>query len=86
MEYELYRKTKWLKFIITDRKPKTLVLHVLNTSNDCLGIIRWYGPWRQYVLNVSPVGELTFNCGCLQDIADVLIRLNKAHKTKKSNL
>ena len=28
MESKLYRKTKWLHFTITERKPKTLVLHV----------------------------------------------------------
>lgn len=74
----LYRKTKWLLFVIVDHKPKTLVLHVYNTSDQFLGIINW-GTWRQYVYQPNPA-ELTFNNQCLQDIADVLTDLNDAHK------
>ena len=74
----LYRETKWLRFIIADRKPKTVVMHVMNTSHRFLGERRWYGPWRQYTFN--SVGGITFNNGCLQDIVDVLSSLNKEHR------
>ena len=81
MERTLYRETKWLRFVITERKPKTVVVRVENTSGQFLGDIRWYGSWRQYTFNVFPQDErLTFNNGCLQDIADVLTRLNREHK------
>ena len=82
MQPTLYRKTKWLRFCIVDRKPKTVVIHVHNTTNQFLGIIGWYGPWRQYTYTPRPALELTFNNGCLQDIADVLTSLNDAHKNK----
>ena len=77
---KLYKKTKWLEFIITDRKPKTVIIHVYNTSEQFLGLINWYGAWRQYVFQPAP--QITFNNGCLQDITDVLTQLNKEHKKK----
>ena len=77
----LYRETKWLQFFIVDRKPKTIVINVVNTSNQFLGKIGWYGSWRQYVY--ASEDGIIYNNGCLQDIADVLTNLNKEHKKKK---
>ena len=68
--------------MVTDRKPKTVVLHVYNKSDQLLGRISWYGPWRQYTFNLWPETHLIFNNGCLQDIADVLSSLNEEHKEK----
>lgn len=78
VEPTLYKKTKWLEFHIVDRKTKTVVIHVHNTSNQYLGVITWYCPWRQYTYQPNPA--IIFNNGCLQDIADVLTSLNDAHK------
>lgn len=83
METTLYRKTKWLQFLIVDRKPKTLVLHVVNTNDQFLGKIGWYGAWRQYVYESED--GIIYNNRCLQDIADVLTHLNDEHK-KSGNL
>lgn len=82
MESTLYRKTKWLQFYIVDRKPKTLVLHVINTSDQLLGIISWKGTWRQYVYQSGD--GIIYNNGCLKDIADVCTSLNEEHKKRKS--
>ena len=78
---ELYKKTKWLQFFITDRKPKTVVVGVYNNAHQFLGEIRWHPAWRQYVWNTMSV-DAQFNNGCLQDIADVLSSLNAAQKEK----
>lgn len=75
---ELYRKTKWLRFSIVNRKPKTLVLHVHNKNDQFLGEIAWFGSWRQYVF-MSEDG-IIYNNGCLTDIAEVLTDLNKEHR------
>ena len=82
MKHKRYKKTKWLRFYIVDRKPKTIVMHVRNTSSQYLGEIRWYAPWHQYCFNVSTVGTqvLTFNHQCLTDIAAVLSELNAKQK------
>ena len=34
---EVYHTTKWLKFIIREKKPKTVAIEVLNTSDFHLG-------------------------------------------------
>ena len=77
---QIYRKTKWLVFEVSDLKPKTMVLRVGNTRGQCLGEIRWYSAWRQYTFETGH--GIVYNNGCLQDIADVLTDLNKAQKSK----
>ena len=77
----LYRETKWLRFTVTEKKPKTVVLDVRNRSHELLGEIKWNGPWRQYVYYNLGI-DAQFNDGCLKDIADVLSSLNKEHKGK----
>lgn len=80
---EIYKKTKWLQFFITDRKPKTVVVGVYNRADQFLGEIRWHGPWRQYTWNTMGV-DAQFNNGCLQDIADVLSDLNRGQHGRKN--
>lgn len=47
---------------------KTSRWRVLNTkSGDELGIIAWYGPWRQYCF--EPSQPAVYSAGCLNDIA-----------------
>ena len=79
---EFYKETKWLRFYIVDMKPKTLVLHVLNTSDQFLGKIAWFGSWRQYVYESED--GIIYNDQCLRDIADVCTNLNDEHKKRKS--
>lgn len=74
----LYKKTKWLNFYIVERKPKTLVLDVINTSDQHLGQVKWGNEWRQYIY--YPADNAYFNNRCLTDIADVLTSLNTEHK------
>jgi hypothetical protein len=52
---------------VPDEKKKTLVVNVLSRRHgDTLGVIGWYGPWRQYVFTPAP-GTL-YSKGCLADI------------------
>ena len=74
----VYQKTMWLRFIVTDQKPKTVVISVINTSNQYLGEICWHPPWQQYTFNSK--GDVIYNNGCLQDIAQVLSQLNAKQK------
>ena len=78
---EIYRETKWLRFMVTEKKPKTVVMDVRNRAGELLGQIKWNRPWRQYVYYSLGI-DAQFNNGCLQDIADVLSNLNKDHKEK----
>lgn len=53
---------------------KTHVYRVLNRSSGaCIGIIEWYGAWRQFCF--FPSGDSVWSSGCLDDIQDVLRRL-----------
>ena len=72
MSAEIFHTTKWLKFEVVDRGLKTVKIEVRNTSDQHLGLIKWYGPWRQYTFTPSLEAELIFNDGCIQGIADVL--------------
>lgn len=59
--------SKYLEFSLIERKPKTKVIGVWSKkSANRLGVIKWYGPWRQYVF-FPDLGTL-FNAECLNDI------------------
>ena len=50
------------------KSGKTRVFDVLNRkSGDELGMIAWFGPWRQYTFRADPLA--VFSAGCLNDIA-----------------
>lgn len=54
---------------------KTLTVEVLSASSgDRLGLIRWWGPWRQYTFD--PVPYTTWSDGCLSEIKLKLRELN----------
>lgn len=80
MEPVLYKETKWLNFFIVDKKPKTLVVDVINKKEEWLGTISWHGPWRQYVYKTPADSMITLNHTCLVDIAIVVNKLNIEHK------
>ena len=68
--------TKYMTFVLVERKPKTTVWDILNRKSGFpLGRIAWYGPWRQYVCSL--VEDAVFNNGCLRDIAEFLDKLNR---------
>lgn len=50
---------------------KTSIFSVTNNrSGDELGIIKWHGPWRQYVFFAAP--STLYSRGCLRDIIDFI--------------
>ena len=58
---------KVIHFVKIEDKPKTSVWECRsNNSNECLAVIKWYSPWRQYCFFPTP--ETVFNIGCLEDI------------------
>jgi hypothetical protein len=57
---------------------KTEVWHLLsNSSETLLGVVKWYGAWRQYCF--FPESETLFSRGCLGDIQSFLKLLMEAH-------
>lgn len=41
-----------------------------NRSGEVIGVIKWFGRWRQYVF--FPGLDTVYSRGCLRDIADFL--------------
>jgi len=59
--------SKYLEFTIIEHKPKTKVIAVTSKIHgNELGIIKWFGAWRQYAF--FPEYNTLFNVGCLNDI------------------
>lgn len=59
-----------------DPKRKTSVWECRNNrSDDALGRVQWYGPWRQYCFFPEPIDGLVFNDGCLKDICHFMGQL-----------
>jgi hypothetical protein len=55
----------------TTPSGKTQIFQVVNKrSNEPIGQVRWYGPWRQYTF--QPEYETVFSAGCLADIQDFI--------------
>ena len=79
--FYLEKPLKYLYFIVKEHKPKTNVVAVVNIkSQEEIGEIRWYSPWRQYCF--FPYGNTIWNTGCLNDINDMISNLNPKPKTQ----
>lgn len=56
-----------LSYQLAEQQPRTEVWHVISShSGELLGVIRWHGPWRQYV--ICPADGTYWSAGCLQDV------------------
>jgi hypothetical protein len=54
---------------------KTRVIAVHNRRHgDLLGVIHWWGAWRQYVF--EPAGPSVYSADCLADIKEALQQAN----------
>lgn len=60
-------KSEYLCFYLIKTLKKTRVFCVCSkTSSATLGVIKWFGPWRQYCFFPEP--DCIFSKGCLNDI------------------
>lgn len=70
----IVKQTEYLAFaevIDPASKRKTKVWQVLSVRHgDVLGVISWYGSWRQYVHRPHP--NTLWNSGCLDEVAAFL--------------
>jgi len=63
--------SKYLEFRVLEQKPKTQVIEVISKLHSLrLGIIMWFGRWRQYAFFPEP--ETVFNVECLNDIVSYI--------------
>jgi hypothetical protein len=55
-------------------KTKTAVYACHNNSSGAeVGIVKWYGPWRQYCF--FPARGTIFSKGCMEDVNDFIRQL-----------
>jgi len=81
---EIIKQTKFLIFVqlTRDKDRKTEVVTVNNKHhNMTIGVIKWYGSWRQYCF--FPNGETIWNKDCLDDINSVIRDLMNLKNKKK---
>jgi len=69
---------KYMVARLIETRPKTAVYGVFSKDDSRLGIIKWFGPWRQYCFFCMEVS--VFSSGCLRDLDKFLVTLNKAKK------
>jgi hypothetical protein len=80
------KETKHLVFETIEHKPKTEVILVSNKSDESLGLIQWYAPWRQYCYFPEMLdypNDLVIARSCLSDILEVITELMDERKKKK---
>lgn len=59
--------SKYIEFFPGASKPRTKTWGIVSkSSGDLLGVVEWYGPWRQYCF--FPEEGMVFSKGCLEDI------------------
>jgi len=76
------KEYKYIYFKELTAKLKTRVFLVLNkTSDDFLGYVKWYAPWRRYCF--LPYTNLVFDAGCLTDISNFLNEIMAERKKEK---
>ncbi len=67
---------KWITFSQLNMSLHNHPIYVCNNkSNELLGNVRWYVPWRQYCFFVAD-GAVILNHTCLADILDFINKVN----------
>jgi len=81
----VYVDSKYLEFVLRERKPKTSVIEIISkTSGYGLGIIKYYGGWRQYCF--FPHEGTRWNAVCLNDLQQFILAMNSEQKAKKGGV
>lgn len=77
-----YIDFKVIKPFIHNTKRLTVTCAIISlSSGEQLGIIKWYGPWRQYCF--YPNDDTLWNDGCLENVQSILKGLTFAQRHKK---
>jgi hypothetical protein len=67
-------KYEYVHFVHIEDKPKTSVWSCrMNRTDNELGQVKWYSPWRQYCY--FPTVQAVYSAGCLKDIEDFIKKL-----------
>jgi hypothetical protein len=67
-----------MRYVGDSSSGKTQVWRVESHHGDLLGIVRWFGRWRQYTF--WPSSDTIYSPGCLRDVAAFLDALMTERK------
>ena len=74
---------KYMVARLLETRPKTAVYGIFSKdSEERLGTVKWFSPWRQYCFFCADV--TVFSLGCLQGLEKFLADLKEARKEGKS--
>jgi len=77
---------EYIRFVLIPEREikKTKLYHVYNNKGGPpIGLIKWYGSWRQYCF--FPATQTIYSKGCLLDIINFIEQLNKERADVKNN-
>ena len=75
-------KFEYIHIMLIERGDKTNKYSIRNNkTEECLGFLKWYAPWKQYCF--YPEEGTIWNSSCLDDIGKVVRFLNNAHKSRR---
>ena len=73
---------KYIEFKVIDKKPKTYIISVIEIrTKETLGMIKWYGPWRQYIF--EPLHDTFYSWDCLETISNYIKKLMDERRGNK---
>jgi hypothetical protein len=79
----ILKETQYLRFVEFPKREKTRIIAVMNIHHEqIIGMIKWFGRWRQYCF--FPSTETVWNINCLNDVNSVITML--ADERKKKNI
>ncbi len=74
--------SEYITFVEVADTGKTKIFEVRSTSSGAsLGMVKWYGPWRQYIF--CPAVTTVWNIDCLQAVTEFIKRL-MAERVRKT--
>lgn len=78
---KVLKETQYLSFVNFESKGKTRVIGVMNKNHqEIIGMIKWFGRWRQYCFFPSP--NTIWNPDCLASVNEVIALLMNERKKK----
>ena len=54
------------------------------SNGTTIALIRWYAPWRKYVIEPKPY--TLWDAGCLSEVCAFLAQVNREHKINREGL
>lgn len=79
--------SKWINFSKEwDNGNKKTDTYLIETKdgNQCIGLIKWYAPWRKYSFFPNP--NTVYETDCLKDIVSFIEKLMLERKLERQNI